>query len=236
MFFDHICGSVMRNAQREVTLVVTDSSLRQSQDSENRLASFGLSTDLIHTALKPGLTRASNRTSLALPNSAGTDVYHDSMEQFHYLLSNDGWRVVSVRRQPRLLHPEQLIAFTVSSGKNVANPNRKIMPRTGPKGVATRSSLSEPRSQTGALFDLFDDAYDEELAAAAEDAPFWMLVYERTSYGLNLELSQPTGMTESGTINEWADRIIIDPLETLGDLSVFVQPDDDFIDVSIEPR
>lgn len=226
----------MRNGHMEGALIITDSSLQMSPDSEGRLAGFGLSTDLIHTAFKPGLTRASNRTSLALPNTAGTDVYHDSMEQFNYLLSNEGWRLVFVRRQPRLLHPDQIISFTVSSGTNVANPNPKIVPRTGQKGVATRSSLAEPTSQTAVLFDIHDAAYEEELIAAAEDAPFWMLVYERTNYGLNIELSQPTGMTESGTVNAWDDRIIVAPLETHGDLSVFVQPDDDYIDVSIEPR
>jgi len=206
-----------------------------SPDDERRLKAFGLSTELIHTALRPGLSRATNRTSMALRSTPGTDIYHDSMEQLHQRLSSTGWRLVHVDHQPRLLHPTSLISFTIASGKGVADPDRRRIPRTRRKGKATRESLAGPRVQIPALFEVPEIEQEEELVAIAEAAPLWLLVHERTDRGLNLELSRPAEMTASGIVTDWEDRILIGFLDLDGDLSVFDDPDEDGIDVAVEP-
>lgn len=202
-------------------------------DDERRLEAFGLSTQLIHSALRPGLSRATNRSAMALNSTAGTDIYHDSMEQLHLHLAEAGWRLVYVDRQPRLLHPDGLLAFTLAKGENVANPDRRIRPRTLPKGKATRESLTPPRSGTATLFDTESDV--EELEHAAERAPLWLLVHERTKRGLNVELSRPTQMNRSGVVDDWAERIILGFLDLDGDLSVFETRGDVGIDVAVQP-
>jgi len=204
--------------------------------AERRLVAFGLSTELIHTALQPGLSRATARTSMALRSTPGTDIYHDSMEQLHQCLAETGWRLAYVEHQPRLLHPDGLISFTVAAGTNVASPDHRQTPRTSRKGKATRESLAAPRVQLPTLFAVPEIEQQQELVAAAEEAPFWMLVHERTTRGLNLELSRPAQMTASGIVTDWNDRIIIEALDLEGDLSVFDQPGDGGIDVAVEPR
>lgn len=205
-------------------------------DGERRLAAFGLSTRLIHDALRPGLSRASNRSSMALRSTPGTDIYHDSMEQLHRQLAGSGWRLTYVDHQPRLLHPDGLISFTIASGTNVANPDYRQKPRTRRKGEATRSSLPGPRAQLSTLFDESEVEQGQELVAAAEAAPLWLLVHERTRRGLNLELSRPAEMTASGIVTDWADRIVLGFLDIEGDMSAFDFPDDDdSIDVVVEP-
>ena len=204
-------------------------------DGERRLVAFGLSTELIHACLRPGLSRASNRTSMALRSTPGTDIYHESMEQLHQRLSATGWRLVYVDHQPRLLHPDGLISLTIASGKNVADPDHRRTPRTRRKGKATRESLAGPRVQMSALFEVPEIEQAHELVAAAHAAPLWLLVHERTNHGLNLELSRPAEMTASGIVTDWDDRIVIGFLDLDGDLSVFDDPDDDGIDVAVEP-
>jgi hypothetical protein len=206
----------------------------QSPSDERKLNAFGLSTELIHTALRPGTSRATNRTALALASSPGTDIYHDTMEQFALNLFDAGWRVVLVEKQPRLLHPDGLIAFTLASGTNVANPDRRKKPRTRRKGKATRESLSGPRAAV-TLFDMAEIEQPKELVAAATKAPLWLLVHERTDRGLNLEFSRPSHMTEGDIVNDWDDRILIAFLDLDGDLSMFDAPDDGGIDVSVVP-
>ncbi|PWK90332.1 hypothetical protein C8D88_101348 [Lentzea atacamensis] len=208
-------------------------------DGERRLRAFGLSTDIVHTALRPGLSRAANRTSMALRSTPGTDVYHDAMEQFHLLLADAGWRLVYVKQQPRLLHPKGVRSFTIASGSNVANPDRRQQPRTRRKGQATRDSLAGPRAELmEALFEVPATPQDPNLVAAAEAAPLWLLVHERTERGLNLELSRPAKMTSSGVVTEWDDRIIIGFLDLDGDLSIFDDPDDGTgpYNVTVEPH
>lgn len=205
-------------------------------DGESRLNALGLSTELIHNALRPGLSRAANRTALALPSTPGTDIYHESMEQFHRLLADAGWRLVHVHHQPRLLHPSALLSFTLASGANVGNLDRRQSPRTRRKGKATRVSLASPRAEIPTLFEVPSVEQDEALVAAAEAAPLWLMVHERTERGLNLEFSRPAQMTDSGVVNDWHTRIPIPFLALDGDLSIFDAPDDGDFDVPVQPR
>ncbi|WP_152666736.1 hypothetical protein [Arthrobacter sp. YC-RL1] len=204
-------------------------------EGERRLTAFGLSTELIHTALRPGLSRAANRSSLALRSTPGTDIYHESMLQLHQILSPSGWRLVYVEQQPRLVHPDGLISLTIASGQNVAHPDRRRKPRTRRKGKSTRASLAAPNTQMPALFDIPATAITQYPTSAVADSPLWLLVHERTERGLNLELSRPMDMTESGIVTDWKDRIIIDFLDLDGDLSVFDHPEDGSIDVAVQP-
>lgn len=206
-----------------------------SPDGERSLGAFGLSTELIHTALRPGLSRATNRTSMALRSTPGTDIYHEAMEQLHQQLAPAGWRLAYVDHQPRLLHPEGLLSFTITSGTNVANSDHRQLPRTRRKGKATRASLAGPRVQVPTLFDVPVVYQEEDLSAAAENAPLWLLVHERTERGLRLEFSRPADMTASGIVKDWDGRIILPFLELDGDLSVFANPDDGGIEVAVEP-
>lgn len=202
---------------------------------EQRLAQFGLSTELIHMGMRPGLTRAANRTSLALRSTPGTDIYHDGMEQLNRLLVERGWDLVYIDHQPRLLHPDRIMAFTIASGVDVANPDRRKQPYTRRKGDATRSSLDQSANKTASLFEVPDIVQEKKLVAATEAAPLWLLIHERTERGMNLELSRPAVMTESGRITDWSDRILIKFLDLDGDLTVFDQSDDGDIDVNVEP-
>jgi hypothetical protein len=204
-------------------------------NDERRLNAFGLSTSLFHTSLTAGTSRARSRSALALSSSPGNDVYHDTMEQLALMLVPSGWSLVNVNGQPRLLHPEGLISFTLASATNVAHPDARKKPRTRRKGPATRNSLTAPVVQEMSLFDLPGTSNDAALVAAALASPFWMLLHERNHAGLDLEFSQPAVMTPGGSVVGWSDRIAVPPFDADGDLSVFgSSDDDDDFDVPVE--
>jgi hypothetical protein len=206
--------------------------------NERRLQVFGLSTDIFHNGLRAGVSRAANRSEMALESSRGTDIYHDGMENLHLILAPAGWQMVLVDQQPRLLHPEGIVSFTISSGVNVGKTNLRT-PRTRRKGSATRKSLAVPEVTAG-LFDDLDAELNAKLVATAQQAPFYFLLCERPKIGGNgliMEFSQPVGMTEGGSVNSWADRIPVSYLDLEGDLSIFKRPDDgDEYDVAVSPR
>lgn len=212
-----------------------------SSNDESRLNALGLSLEILHTALRPGLSRASNRGVQALSSSPGTDIYHDTMEQLALRLAGAGWAPVLVGKgkQPRFLHPDGLLSFTVASAVDVANPDRRKRPRTL-KGPATRDSLGAPSVDEWALFTDPEAERAAERAQIAESAPLWFLLHERTDRGLKLEFSRPVGMTGTtgrGVVHDWDDRIFIPFLDLDGDLSVFDDPNDGEggIDVQVEP-
>jgi hypothetical protein len=208
-------------------------------NDEQRLIAFGLSTTVLHNALTPGAGRARGRSAFALSTTPGTDIYHDTMEQLAFLLVPHGWTPVNVGGQPRLLHPDAVLSFTLASATNVANADHRKSPRAHGKGTATRNALAASPAQEIALFELPETARDAKLVAAAEAAPFWMLLHERTPVGLSLEFSRPSAMTLSGTVYEWADRIAVPHLDVDGDLSIFDaddnnDDDDGDFDVPVE--
>lgn len=212
--------------------------LPYDEDHERRLEALGLSTELIHNGLRRGAERAANRSALALKTAAGTDIYQDGMEDFAQLLAADGWRPVEVDGQPRLMHPDGAMSFTISSGINVGSTDLRQGPRTRRKGKATKSSLVPERPPLS-LFD-GDNVEGAEPAIRAGTAPFYFLLCERAlrGGGVYIELAQPTGMTDGGSVNQWSDRIRVGFLPLEGDLSVFDRPDEDSdeFDVPVEPR
>lgn len=202
-----------------------------------RLETFGLSHEVFHDGLRAGATRAANRSALALAASPGTDIYHDGMEGLAQILVSHGWRPLLIDKQPRLVHPDGIVSFAVSSGINVGKSNMRT-PRTRRKGAATRNSLATPTPDPS----LFDDPEGDkvtELVRAAETAPFYFLLFERVvadKSGLLLEFSQPSVMTDGGSVVNWAARITVPFLELEGDLSMFDEPGAEEFDVPVEPR
>lgn len=208
----------------------------EPNSDDERLELLGLSVTIIHDAFRPALSTANGRSRLALRSTPGTDLYHNGMEQFALRLSQDGWQLVYVDHQPRLLHPEGLISFTLAAAANVGERHPRKKPRTGRKGKATRASL-DPAENWPTLFEIGETRLNHELAAAAERAPFWMLVHEKTDQGLKLELLRPQAMSPAGVVNNWSDSISI-PFLPFDDMSVFDSPDDEAfeVDVAVEPR
>ena len=209
---------------------------RFEHDHEQRLAAFGLSSAILHDGLRAGATRAANRSALALATSPGTDIYHDGMEGLAQFLAPDGWRLLPIDMQPRLVHPEGILSFAVSSAINVGRANLRA-PRTRRKGTATRNSLG-PGPSIPTLFET-DAEQLAELQRTAEKAPFYFLLFERITVvrpGLLLEFSRPAAMTDGGSVVAWGDRIPVPFLDLEGDLSVFDEPGDQEFDVAVEPR
>lgn len=208
-------------------------------DDERRLNELGLSSALIHDGLRRGASSANNRTAKALASSRGIDIYYDGMEDFHILLAEVGWSMAEVRQQPRLFHPEGLVSFTLSAGKNVGRKNM----RTDRKGPATRESLANAPF-VPSLFPDIDAVILEERAKRerANRVPLYLLVVERIAGerpGLRIELAQPVEANDSGCVVGWGERVNVQFFDLDGDLSVFGDPDadgDDEIDVPVAPR
>jgi hypothetical protein len=210
-------------------------------DDEARLATFGLSSEIIHNGLRSGASRAANRSALALDSSPGTDIYHDGMEDFARLLAPAGWRPAVIDLQPRLVYPDGRVAFAISSGVNVGRANLR-KPRTNRKGKATRAALAALPVHPS-LFHGLDEAHEVEEAARVQrvalTAPLYFLLCERVfpGSGLVIEFSRPARMTRGGQVNDWSDRIPVAFLDLEGDHSVFDNPDGgDEFDVPVEPR
>lgn len=210
---------------------------QERPDDEGRLADFDLSSSDFHTAFRPGLSRAVNRSELAPPNAAGTDLYNDTFELLAQILVARGWRKTVVLGQPRVSHPDGKCQLALSSAKDVADPDHRVHPKTRRKGPATQRSLDsdQPKSQQPLPLPEWVEN-DDELPRNLKEAPLWFVLYEREGGFLQLGLGRPAGMDDSNRVIDWSDIINIAALDGIGDLSVFDLDGDGDIDVPVEPR
>lgn len=210
---------------------------QQQPDDERRLAEFDLSPSDFHTAFRPGLSRAVNRSELAPPNAAGTDLYNDTFELLAQILVARGWRKTVVMGQPRVIHPDGKCQLALSSAQDVAGPDHRVSPKTRRKGPATQRSLDTGLLKSQVPLPLPEWVEnDDELPPKLNEAPLWFVLYEREGTFLSLGLGRPAGMDDSDRVVDWTDTIDITPLDGVGDLSVFDSDGDGGIDVPVEPR
>ncbi len=210
---------------------------KDQPDDERRLGELGLSSNDFHTAFRPGLTRAISRSELAPPNAAGTDLYNDTFELLAQILVARGWRKTVVLGQPRVTHPDGTCQLVLSSAKDVADPDRRVRPKTRRKGPATQLSLDTSRPKPQQPLPLAEwTETDTELPPKHKQAPLWFVLYEREGSFLRLALGRPSGMDESDRVVDWGDIIYIAALDGIGDLSIFDLDSDGGIDVPVEPR
>lgn len=209
-------------------------------DADARLAEYGLSVDLIHQVARPGLSKALNRTRVANPGAQSNDLYQDTSEQLRLRLSRTGWEPVSVDQQIRTVHPEGKMAIVVASADRVGSMggDPKRGPITRPKGPATHGAItaSFPVSTDGMLEIPELPPATPQFQELARKAPLWMLLHELTLTGLLLELSQPAGYRPDGRVDKWGPRIVLPPLKTSADNSVFSDEDGNGFDVPVQPR
>lgn len=217
-------------------MAVTNLFPQSTPGGEGRLADFGLASTDFHTAFRPGLGRAINRSELAPPNAAGTDLYNDTFELLAQILVARKWRRVLVMGQPRLIHPDGKIQLALSSAHDVAGADHRVKPKTRRKGPATLRSLDQSGAETQPPLDLPEFAREESLPPALAGAPLWFVLYERQGRHLSIALGRPAGVDASDSVVDWSDMIAITPLDGTGNLGVFNSGDDDGFDVPVEPR
>ena len=211
-------------------------SLRHPDDEsdEERLRQFGLSSALVHDALRRGVSRALSRTGFANAGAGNTDIYHDGSEDLRARLARRGWVVATIDNQKRTVHPDGLMSIVVASADHVGvvgDPRRR--PLTREKGPATLDAIRRTRRGDGQAFFSFPGMPDPEPVAPEElarVAPLWMLLHQLEERTLLLELSEPAGYRADKKVNSWRQRIHLQPL-SLADHDFDLpndEPDNDF--------
>ncbi len=132
-----------------------------------------------------------------------------------------GWDYDNSMNFCRTIHPSEAFAIVVSSGDaNTgvpgANPSTKY--RKGETAVRAVEYNGQASLDLGDGFDV-DEPTDDN-----PDLPVWYLLYRVTPDAIFLELSFPKSI-EVGLINEWTERIILDPIDRQAPPSIEDTPD-----------
>lgn len=208
------------------------STVYQQQDAHVRLAELGLTYPVLRDAILVGELARSSCTSNDPPALAGFLGWGRTTRGLREATIPLGWKPSEDGQLSTTVHPAGAIAIAVATGDHgtgiaIATPKTKY-----PKGPATAAAVERNLQQLG----LFDTKVE-----LAEERPkpgivTWLLLMARNAVEIRCELSLPGRIGLDERVEDWAERIILDPIsvEPTPDLGKLDEATD--FDVSVERR
>lgn len=186
------------------------------QSVELRLADFDLSISEIHNrVIYAGMQAAAAVSPLAPKGASGRHAHDYCVAALRsVLLAKVGWEIDEDDFVARTVHREKRIAIVVTGGNEftgLPGTDRDFTSRW-PKGA--RAFAGAPTNQQMGFDDV--DASDFDWGPRENDPDIdwrlWYLVHYRNKYDMvQLELSAPGHLDDSGYPRSWVERIILPP-------------------------
>jgi hypothetical protein len=179
-------------------------------DVRQRLAELGLTVEILHDVVRAAQLARASCTPNDPPLLPGFLGYAYAIRKLRELLLPLGWRKDDPGNFSRTINDQRRIYVVVASGNEFAGRLSEAYPATkNPKGRHTEEAVKANRQ-----IDLFPWTIPEEAKQTAETAYYqaWWLLSQTDDEAVFLELSRPHEMN-GGQIIDWAERIILPPLE-----------------------
>ena len=177
------------------------------------------------------------------PSMAGILAWGKTQRRLRDLLMPSGWEPDNAFNYATVVHPMRSHGITTPGGDvNTGLPNKTPSTKSE-KGPVTKSVVGVNRQMSFAEYkpELADQLPPVPKASAKET---WMLIQYRDEDAelIRSELSLPTGISESGWVYSWRERIILNPISLSGQQPITnVGPDSgsggsDLIDVAVKRK
>ncbi len=185
--------------------------------AESILEEMGLTGAIMNEICRRGLAEYFMATPYHPSNAAGTFMYHELVHAKRELLVPKGWDFAE-ESLSFTFNTDLSIALAVSSGNiytgiRTRNPSSKY-----PKGPTTHDAVVGNAIQLG-LFDDFPNMAEFAQTRVVKHVDFnkfqtwWLIHYvDLSQQEMRAELSLPTRISDTGEINQWETRIILDPI------------------------
>ena len=177
----------------------------------DRLHELDLTRKVLEEAILAGLLEWASCTELDPISARGYEFWRLANRRIREQLVTEGWRPHDEQGLPLVVNPLSGIALTVASGHGGVG-DVDGQPRTrNPKGTTAREYIRDNRIQLR----LFHDKEAIRVVPTPKNAGrvTWILLAEVDSEGeARCELSLPAGRDGRGHINEWHERIILEPV------------------------
>jgi hypothetical protein len=168
------------------------------------LAVLELDVEIIRTALLVGEAERDGRTALDPPIIAPIISWGGIVRSLRERLIPRGWRLDD-RGLSLIINPSGTIAIAVKTGDEftgIASGTPRTKRPIGPAAVAV---VERNRRQL--------ELFKSRIARAVEnECATWFLLRRRYSNQVFAELALPAAISFDGNIDDWAERIIFDPI------------------------
>lgn len=181
--------------------------LSRQAEVTDALAEIGLSFDVLRDAMLAGETARDSCTANDPSNAAGFDAWARTVRALRERLTLAGWVRDDSDGLPMVTSPSGAIAIVVATGDEATGDRDKTPKTKYPKGPAT-VAVVERNSQQG---DLFRPPV-EMVSVPNPNLKTYFLLRRRVDDFVLSELSVPDAIGDDGRVEDWARRIILEPI------------------------
>jgi hypothetical protein len=196
-------------ADAELNMDVTAIIFESFDDVRRRLATLGLSPELLREAILDGEAARESCTPHDPSSLPGILAWGRTVRGLRDRLVPVGWTSRDVQNYPTVVSPDGMLAVAVATGDEGTGRPEFTASTKYAKGSATALAVTVNQ------LDLFPSP------AAFWTTPAtvtWILLVRRDSDVVRAELSRPKLITEDGVIVDWSERVI------LGEIPVEPEP------------
>jgi len=182
----------------------------EPRDVDQRLAELGLDATVLNTAALQGFAGWASCTKNHPPTYPGTVAWAEATRALREGLFTRGWMRRNESNLPLVVNGGGTIAIAIASG-DAETGNKDGFPCTrSTRGVKTAEAVRVNRQQES--FDFMDPIPVIESINTTGVSTWLFLIYrDLATRTLRSELSRPISMNDEGRVNEWAERLILNP-------------------------
>ena len=204
--------------------------LKGAINVRRELGKLGCTPDEFEIAIRYGEGKRGACPPYDPPTFPGTTAWATTTRKFREIKIKQNWTPEDDRNFSTIVSPNGRLAITITTGDNgtgvyVPGQSPKLK---HPKGIMADTAVK--RNRGGWLFqDMAADAKAQaDKLKAKEKRVTWFLLMRRQGDFVFAELSLPWTISESGQVESWRRRIILDPIEIE---AFFAIEDDDVAEV-----
>jgi hypothetical protein len=181
--------------------------LSRTTEVTDALAEIGLSFDVLRDAMLAGEIARDSCIANDPSNAAGFDAWARTVRALRERLTLAGWGRDDSDGLPTAIAPTGDIAIVVATGDEATGDRDKTPKTKYSKGPAT-VAVVESNSRQG---DLFRTAV-EGVGIPNRNLKTYFLLRRRVDDFVFSELSEPDSIGDDGRVEDWARRMILDPI------------------------
>lgn len=194
-----------------------------------QLATLGLAADVLTQARTRAQLDVDDCTAFDAPGFAGFTRTSRTMRYLREQLIPQGWTTDDTGNQASVVSPDGTVAIIATSGDEGTGDLRRPAKTKYPKGDVT-----DRRVAANVQLALFGHDADP---GSAPERHTWVLLQHSDDDRVHAELSLPTGVDAVGRINNWSERIVLEPLVLDQPVTTPVEPAvSDDIAIDVTPR
>lgn len=208
----------------------------QPPDKAARLNRLGLDQDVLTRAVAQAAMQVSGCTEHDPPNVPGILMWGKVVRYLRDLMTPRGWRSHNRRGYPTVVSPGNTVAISSASGDAATGLVDKKPSTRSPKGAETSRRVNENQIS---FIDTKPEAFGNLGSDTNEDhVNTWLLLHhiDEEAEQIRCELSLPSAMNETGHIDTWRDRIILDPVSFAWGAALDEDETTEELDIHVERR